>query len=169
MQRVRLGGRLGRAPDRAGGPDSNRVSGFAQEAAVAKSIASYGITYAGRHKQIVRAHCRGLRRYGVQRSGLLDYYHRLTCNLTDADRNIYEAQVLIIRSSSTGLQLADPFRHTPLLAGEYPQLANAPNQRRLNPAQQTPQDLGRVLVAGPQRAERRQRQLGLRDRQQGGL
>ena len=76
-------------------------SGFAQEAAVAKSIASHGITYAGRHKQIVRAHCRGLPRYGVKQSGSLDYYHRLTCNLTDADRNIYQAQVLITQSSST--------------------------------------------------------------------
>ncbi len=81
---------------------ATRVSGFAHEAAVAKSVASHGITYAGRHKHIVRAHCRGLRRYGVQRSGSLDSYHRLTCNLTDADHNVYEAQVVIIRSSSTG-------------------------------------------------------------------
>ena len=79
-----------------------QVSGFAQEAAVAKSIASYGINYSGRHKEIVGAHCRGLRRYGVQRSGSLDSYHRLNCDLTGADRNVYEAQVLIIRSSSTG-------------------------------------------------------------------
>ena len=81
---------------------ATRVSGFAHEAAVAKSIASHRITYAGRHKQIVRAQCRGLPRYGVQRSGPLDSYHRLTCNLTDADRNVYEAQVLITRSSSNG-------------------------------------------------------------------
>ncbi|MGZ4314261.1 MAG: hypothetical protein ACXVRS_00360 [Gaiellaceae bacterium] len=79
-----------------------QVSGFAHEAALAKSIASHGITYAGRHKHIVHAHCRGLRRYGVQRSGSLDSYHRLTCNLTDADRNVYAAQVLITRSSPTG-------------------------------------------------------------------
>ena len=79
-----------------------RVSGFAQEAAVAKSIASHGITYASRHKHIVRASCRGLRRYGVKGSGPLDHYHRLTCNLTDADRNVYAVQVLIVRSSSTG-------------------------------------------------------------------
>ena len=81
---------------------ATRVRGVAQEAAVAKSIASHGITYAGRHEHIARAHCRGLPRYGVKRSGSLDYYHRLTCNLTDADRNIYEANVQITRSSSTG-------------------------------------------------------------------
>jgi allophanate hydrolase subunit 2 len=78
------------------------VGGFAQEAAVAKSIASYGITYSGHHTDIVRAHCRGLRRYGVHRSGSLDSYHRLNCVLAGADRNVYEAQVVIIRSSSTG-------------------------------------------------------------------
>ena len=58
-------------------------------------------TTAGRHKDIVRAHCRGLRRYGVQQSGWRESYHRLNCDLTDADRNVYEAEVLIIRSSST--------------------------------------------------------------------
>lgn len=81
---------------------ATQISGFAQEATVAKSIASHGINYSGRHKDIVGVHCRGLSRYGVQRSGSLDFYHRLTCDLTGADRNIYEAQVLITRSSSTG-------------------------------------------------------------------
>ena len=81
---------------------ATRVGGFAQEAAVAGSIASYGITYSGHHTDIVRAHCRGLRRYGVHRSGSLDYYHRLNCDLTGADRNVYEAQVVVIRSSATG-------------------------------------------------------------------
>ena len=90
------------------------MSGFAQEAAVARSIASYGITYSGRHTDIARAHCRGLRRYGVHRSGSLDYYHRLTCDLTAADRNVYEAQVLISRSSSTGFswQILSGTRHS---------------------------------------------------------
>ena len=79
---------------------ATRSGGFAQEAAVAKSIASHGINYSGLHQDIVRAHCRGLGRYGVERSGSLESYHRLNCDLTDADRNVYEAQVLIIRSSS---------------------------------------------------------------------
>jgi hypothetical protein len=84
------------------GGAATRVAGFAQEAAVAKSIASYGITYAGRHRDIVRAHCHGLRLYGVQRSGSRETYHRLNCDLTGADGNVYKAQVLIARSSSIG-------------------------------------------------------------------
>jgi len=83
------------------GGAARRVDGYAQEAAVAKAITSQGITYAGLHKDIDRAHCLGMRLYGVQRSGSL-VYHRLRCDLTDADRHIYEAQVMIVRSSSTG-------------------------------------------------------------------
>lgn len=84
------------------GGAATRDGGFAQEAAVGRSIAAQGIAYAGRHTDIVRAQCRGLRRYGVQRSGSLDSYHRLNCDLTGADGNLYEAHVLIVRSSSTG-------------------------------------------------------------------
>ena len=76
------------------------MAGFAQEAAVARSIASFDITYGGHHEDIVRAHCRGLRRYGVHRYGSLDFYHRLNCDLTGADGNVYAAQVVITRSSS---------------------------------------------------------------------
>ena len=85
-----------------GGGAATRVGGYAREAAVAKAIASQGITYDGRHKDIDRARCLGLRLYGVQRSGSLDSYNRLKCDLTGADRHVYEAQVLIVRSSSTG-------------------------------------------------------------------
>ena len=90
------------------------VGGYAPEPAVARSIALYGITYSGRHTDIARAQCRGLPRYGVHRSGSLDYYHRLTCDLAGADRNLYEAQVLITRSSSTGFswQILSGTRHS---------------------------------------------------------
>ncbi len=91
-----------------------RVGGYAQEAPVAESIVSYGITYSGHHADIVRAHCRGLRQYGVHRSGSLDSYHRLNCDLTGADRNVYEAQVVIVRSSSIGFswQIVSGTRHS---------------------------------------------------------
>lgn len=79
-----------------------RVGGYAQEAAVARSIAAQGITYGGRHQQIERAHCVGLPRYGVQRSGSRNSYHRMKCDLTGADRHVYETQVLIVRSWSNG-------------------------------------------------------------------
>lgn len=75
---------------------------YAHEAAVADSIASHGITYAGVHKDIAGGRCHGLARFGVKRIGLLNAYHRLYCNLTGRDRQVYEAQVLIVRSSSTG-------------------------------------------------------------------
>jgi hypothetical protein len=78
------------------------AGGYAQEAALARAITSEGITYAGLHKAIDRARCLGLRLYGVQRSGPLDAFHRMRCDLTDADRHVYEAQVLIVRASSSG-------------------------------------------------------------------
>jgi hypothetical protein len=78
-----------------------RVGGYAQEAAVAKAITSQGITYAGVHRSIDRAHCLGRRLSSVHDSGSLAY-HRLTCELTDADRHVYDTEVLIVSSWSTG-------------------------------------------------------------------
>jgi hypothetical protein len=43
-----------------------------------------------------------LTRYGTRRSGTLNTYHRLNCDLTGGDRHLYQAQVLIVVSSSTG-------------------------------------------------------------------
>jgi hypothetical protein len=77
-------------------------NGYASEPAVAHSIAQHGISYAGAHKNIVAGHCHGLTRYGTRRSGVLKTYHRLNCDLTDSDSHVYQAQVLILGSSSTG-------------------------------------------------------------------
>ena len=81
---------------------ATRSSGYAVEAAVAQSIASYGITYASIHLQIARGTCHGLTRFGVRRSGTRVMFHRLYCNLTARDGHVYDAQVLIVRSSSKG-------------------------------------------------------------------
>jgi hypothetical protein len=78
-----------------------RSTGYASEAAVARSIAHHGISYAGTHKHITAGHCHGLMRYGTRRSGVLKTYHRLSCDLTGSDGHVYQAQVLILGSSST--------------------------------------------------------------------
>ena len=79
-----------------------RSIGYASEAAVAHSIAQHGISYAGIHKNITTGRCHGLVRYGTRRNGALNTYHRLSCDLTGSDRHVYQAQVLIVGSSSTG-------------------------------------------------------------------
>jgi hypothetical protein len=78
-----------------------RGGGYAQEAAVARAITSQGISYAGVHRSIGRAHCLGRRLSSVHDSGSLAY-HRLACELTDVDRHVYDTEVLIVSSSSTG-------------------------------------------------------------------
>ena len=153
MQRVRLGGHLGRAPDRAGGPDSNPGQWLCAR---------------GRGRQVnrnVRHHLR--RPPQAHRSCTLSWpasVRRAAVGparfLPPLDLQPHRCRPEHLRSPGPDrpflvdrLQLADPFRHTALLAAEiHPQLANAPNQRRLDPAQQTPQDLGRFFVACPQRA-----------------
>jgi hypothetical protein len=77
-------------------------TGYASEAAVAHSIARHGISYAGVHKNITTGRCHGLARYGTRRNGALNTYHRLNCDLTGSDSHVYQAQVLIVGSSSTG-------------------------------------------------------------------
>jgi hypothetical protein len=81
---------------------STPLGGYAREAALVDSVASQGITYGGVHKRIAEAHCRGLTHYGVRHSGSRSFYHRLECTLTGQDGHSYEAQVVILTSSSKG-------------------------------------------------------------------
>ena len=169
-QRVRLSGRFGRAPNRVSGRDSDPGQWLCARGGrrQVNRIAQHHLRRPPQaHRSCALSWPASVRRAAVRPARFLP----------PLDLQPHRCRPTRLRSPGPDhplfadrLQLADPVRHAPLLAGEiHTQLANAPNRRWSHPPQQPPQDPRRFYVARTQRAESCERKVRLRKRQYGRL